>query len=116
MFELEWHDIFPYLLSISLLCSFAYAYAAHVNTNAYTFMEDSREVSLLLPILPEALWRTIPIRHWLVRREKRKESPDDDITDCKASFVRASSNKRGGFLCNLTKTTMGSLSYGTIGS
>ncbi|MDQ0061838.1 hypothetical protein [Paenibacillus harenae] len=109
MFELEWHDIFPYLLSISLLCSFAYAYATHVNKNAYAFMEGSREVSLLLPILPEALWRTIPIRHRLVRREKRKESPDDDITDCISSFVRASSYKRGGFLCKQA-TTRGSLS------
>jgi hypothetical protein len=110
LLELEWHDIFPYLLSISLLCSFAYAYASHANTNAYAFTEGSIVVSLLLPLYPEALWRTIPIRHWLVRREKRKESPDDDITDCKASFVHASSNKRGGFTCKQT-ITMDSLLF-----
>ncbi|OMF37272.1 hypothetical protein BK133_06635 [Paenibacillus sp. FSL H8-0548] len=100
MFEFELHDIIPYLISISLLCSLAYAYAAHLHSGAYEYWERHRVVSILYIALPQVLLRTVPLRHWLVRKVKRKESPDDDIADCSASFVALFSNKRGGFLCN----------------
>lgn len=99
MFELELHDVIPYLFSISLLCSLAYAYASHLHSGAYEYWERNQVVITLYISLPQVLIRTVPLRHWLVRKVKRKESPDDDIADCPASFVPLFSNKRGGFLC-----------------
>jgi len=102
LFELELHDIIPYLISISLLCSLAYAYASHLHSGAYEYWERNQVVSVMYSLLPQVLIRSIPLHHWLVRKVKRKESPDDDIADCSNSFVQLFSNKRGGFLCKRT--------------
>ncbi|NIK79081.1 hypothetical protein FHS15_004239 [Paenibacillus castaneae] len=99
MFEFELHDIIPYLISISLLCSLAYAYASHLNISTHEHWESSQAIHFIFISLPQLLLRTIPIHRWLARKVKRKESPDDDIADCSASFVALFPNKRGGFLC-----------------
>jgi len=103
LFELELHDVVPYLFSISLLCSLAYAYASHLHSGAYEYLERSQVSNVLFIALPKQLLiQNVPIHHWLARKVKRKESPDDDIADCSASFVALFSNKRGGFLCRRT--------------
>ncbi|WP_424766524.1 hypothetical protein [Paenibacillus sp. sgz302251] len=102
MFELELHDLIPYLFSISLLYTLAYAYASHRNTEEYAYWERSQTDHMMIIVLPRLLIRTIPIHQWLVRKGRRKESPDDDITDCMASFVDVLPNKRGGFKCRRT--------------
>jgi hypothetical protein len=102
LFELELHDVIPYLFSISLLCSLAYAYASHLHSGDYEYWERNQVVITLYISLPQVLIHAIPLHHWLARKVKRKESPDDDIADCSASFVALFSNKRGGFLCKRT--------------
>lgn len=102
LFELELHDVIPYLFSISLLYTLAYAYASHLHSGASEYWEWNQVVSILFIALPRVLIRTVPIHHWLARKVKRKESPDDDIADCSASFAQLFSNKRGGFLCKRT--------------
>jgi hypothetical protein len=99
LFEFELHDIIPYLISISLLYSLAYAYATHLHSGAYEYWERHKVVSILYRLLPQVLIRSIPIRHWLVRKVKRKESPDEDLADCSTSFVALFPNKRGGLIC-----------------
>lgn len=106
MFELELHDLIPYLISISLLYTLAYSYASHLNSEACWYVERSRAVTPALAPLPLVLLRVIPLRHWLVRKVKRKESPDDDISNCSSSFVTAFSNKRGGFRCSKTMCSL----------
>jgi hypothetical protein len=102
LFELELHDVIPYLFSISLLCTLAYAYASHAQDGQSDFWVSSQVSEVLIAVLPRVLTRTVPLRHWLARKVKRKESPDDDAADCRSSFVDASSNKRGGFPCART--------------
>lgn len=102
MFEFELHDIMPYLISLSLLCSLAFAYASHLQTDAHEHWERDEVISILYLSMPQVLIRTVPLHHWLARKVKRKESPDDDIADCLSSFVPVLSNKRGGFLCKRT--------------
>ncbi len=102
MFEFELHDIMPYLISLSLLCSLAFAYASHLQSDEHEYWERDQVVSILYLSMPQVLIRTVPLHHWLARKVKRKESPDDDISDCSASFVSLLSNKRGGFLCKRT--------------
>ncbi|MBD2868200.1 hypothetical protein [Paenibacillus arenilitoris] len=99
MFELELHDVIPYLLSISLLYTLAYAYATYVQDGHLDLWERSPVSEVLFASLPLTLVRAVPIRHWLARRVKRKESPDDDAADCRSSFVDDISNKRGGSRC-----------------
>ncbi|MDQ8736891.1 hypothetical protein [Paenibacillus sp. LHD-38] len=102
MFEFELHDVIPYLISISLLCSLAFAYASHLHSGAYEYWERDQVVKVLYIAMPQVLIRTVPLHHWLARKVKRKESPDDDIADCNASFVAPFLNKRGGFLWKRT--------------
>ncbi|WP_028608420.1 hypothetical protein [Paenibacillus harenae] len=102
MFELELHDVIPYLFSISLLYTLAYAYASYAQEGQLDFRQNSQESEVLFTLLPQMLIRAVPIRHWLARKVKRKESPDDDAADCFSSFVDACSNKRGGFPCART--------------
>ncbi|MNZ70035.1 hypothetical protein D3C78_883540 [compost metagenome] len=102
MFELELHDVIPYLFSISLLCSLAYAYASHLNVGEIEYWKRSLTAAVSIIILPRVIIRVVPIQHWLARKVKRKESPDDDISACKSSFVSVSSYKRGGFQCEGT--------------
>jgi hypothetical protein len=99
LFELELHDVIPYLISISLLYSLAYVYASHLHTGAYEYWERNQVINILYISLPQIMTHTVPLHHWLARKVKRKESPDDDIADCSASFAQKLSNKRGGFLC-----------------
>ncbi|MGO4545242.1 hypothetical protein AB4Z29_10610 [Paenibacillus sp. 2TAB23] len=102
MFEFELHDIMPYLISLSLLCSLAFAYASHLQNDAHEHWERDEVISIMYLSMPQVLIRTVPLHHWLARKVKRKESPDDDIADCKSSFVPVLSNKRGGFKCKRT--------------
>jgi hypothetical protein len=99
LFEFELHDIVPYLISLSLLCSLAFAFATHLHLDVYAYWERSQTLTVMFVLTPQVLIRTVPLHHWLARKVKRKESPDDDIADCSASFVALFSNKRGGFLC-----------------
>jgi hypothetical protein len=102
LFELELHDVIPYLFSISLLYTLAYAYASHAHDVQLDFLERHPAPEVLFTLMPQVLIRAVPIRHWLARKVKRKESPDDDAADCFSSFADACSNKRGGFPCRRT--------------
>ncbi|WP_168123048.1 hypothetical protein [Paenibacillus sp. HB172176] len=99
MFELELQELLPYLLSISLFCTVAYAYASHFNTTVQTNWEQEPAAVIIAVLHPQWIIMSTVIQRWLVRHVKRKESPDSDETDCKASFAHRITNKRGGSLC-----------------
>ncbi|CAM3304499.1 hypothetical protein PALU110988_14850 [Paenibacillus lupini] len=102
MLELhELHDLIPYIFSISILCSIAYAaYFAHHSMD--TEFNTIQKRIIWEPIVPivVVIHRLGRIQHWLTRRIKRKEAPDGDSADCNSSFGNAIQHvhKRGGFL------------------
>ncbi|MFF2481171.1 hypothetical protein [Paenibacillus sp. NPDC058071] len=96
MFEL--HDLIPYFLSISVICSFAYAaYFTRPSFDAGLVGASSKFIRV--PLIPLVQQSAFPDRilHWLVRRLKRKESPDGESADCMSSFTtEMNRNERGG--------------------
>ena len=107
MFEFELHDLIPYVFSISILYSFAYLYSAHVQTSIYKQWEQTKSEELMNVDTPMPPCRTEPIRHWLVRRVKRREAPDDDSSACISSFVCLSLYERGGIRWTRTMYSLG---------
>lgn len=107
MFEIELHDLIPYIFSISILYSFAYLYSAHVQAVVYKRWESARTETPPAATAAMPLSRPRPVQHWLTRRVKRKEAPDDDGSACMSSFVNESFNKRGGEICKRAMYSLG---------
>ncbi|MUT66565.1 hypothetical protein [Paenibacillus sp. NEAU-GSW1] len=84
---LELHDLFPYLFSISVICSFAYAaYFTHQALEWNADPSRSKVVRILLIPLVQQVDGSNRSPQWLISKTKRKESPDDDSSDCAASL------------------------------
>jgi len=101
---LELHDLIPYLFSMSIICTFAYAaYFVYQSTDDTASWPVVQVIDVPHRSLLVAVRECEQIQHWLVRRIKRKESPDGDLTDCPSSFVhhQHQTNKRGGFLWSI---------------
>lgn len=96
----ELHDLIPYLFSISIICTFAYAaYFTHQAVNEGQGREQERFIWVPLIAPAEQVCDREQIHHWLARKIKRKESPDGDSADCSSSFADDYRNRkqRGGF-------------------
>ncbi|MCL6459772.1 MAG: hypothetical protein K6T85_17395 [Gorillibacterium sp.] len=83
----EFQEILPYFLSLCMLCSVAYVFVARLYAGApgYYQRQASEPVRLQRPLLSTA--HSVPIHLHLARIIKRKESPDDDSTDCTSPLV-----------------------------
>jgi hypothetical protein len=100
LFELELHDLIPYLISICLLYTLVYSCGAFMRSEGHEHWQQDQTSLVVMIVIPHRLLSLVPVRHWLVRKVKRKESPDDDSSACISSFAAAPANKRGGFQCS----------------
>lgn len=96
---LELHDLIPYLFSISIICTFAYAaYFTSQSIESGAGRQLDRVVCEPLISVTEYQCDREQIHHWLARKTKRKEAPDGDSADCHSLFVDINTpDKRGGF-------------------
>ncbi|WP_246427870.1 hypothetical protein [Paenibacillus phyllosphaerae] len=97
MFEFELQELFPYLLSVSLLYSFVYAYAHRLQPSERLDWDRDGLYQTLTLVWPNLDIRNVPIIDWLVRKVKRKEAPDDDITACSPSLLLTPDNNEEDF-------------------
>ncbi|GKU77650.1 hypothetical protein [Paenibacillus sp. L3-i20] len=101
MFELELQEWIPYLFSISLLCTFVYAYATHLHDKSVMTYDRAAVEEVRLGELPQVIHTITAVHKWLIRYIKRKDAPDDDESECLYSFVSWKTNKRGGYSCHV---------------
>ncbi|PWW06167.1 hypothetical protein DFQ01_10368 [Paenibacillus cellulosilyticus] len=92
----EIQDIIPYLFSISVLYSLAYVYLWWSGGTSHDRQIGAQiELTLTEPTIPRVReWASL--RHGLCRKVKRKESPDDDTSNCSSSIADTSATIRGG--------------------
>ncbi|MCR2805212.1 hypothetical protein [Paenibacillus soyae] len=99
MFELELHEWLPYLLSIGWICAVAGMYSVHLRAEGAFDRMGMQENDLPLPDETQGVEITAAFRKRLVQYVKRKDAPEEDESDCKASLAPSITNQRGGCLC-----------------
>ncbi|MFC6456432.1 hypothetical protein [Paenibacillus vulneris] len=94
--EMVIHEWIPYLISISVICTFTYAYLAHLHegTTEGLFPVHHDWVPVLPMPMPDG--HRVEQHHWLTRKVKRKEAPDGDLEDCYSSLGVKTIIQRGG--------------------
>ncbi|WP_188890189.1 hypothetical protein [Paenibacillus radicis (ex Gao et al. 2016)] len=101
----ELHEVIPYLLSISIICSFAYAaYFTRQSIEDNGGWSPERFIWVPLILLVHQVSSPDRTQHWLVRKVKRKESPDGESADCSSSLRNQEHTQRGGFLWRQLQT------------
>ncbi|WP_282936491.1 hypothetical protein [Paenibacillus sp. RC67] len=100
--EIVIHEWIPYLISISLICSFTYVYLAHFHEGAVEGLFPVHHEWVPILPKPEPIGNRVEKHHWLTRRVKRKEAPDGDSDDCYPSFGLKNDIQRGGLLWAIT--------------
>ncbi|MCY7484043.1 MULTISPECIES: hypothetical protein [Paenibacillus] len=89
-------DLIPYLISIGLICSLTYAYAAHLYVAVDHFLVPAYRGRVAIVLPQERIVGRTEIHHWLTRSVKRKEAPDGDSGDCHSLIgIRTLSNQGG---------------------
>jgi hypothetical protein len=96
LFELQ--EVIPYLMSISVICSFAYICFSCMPAAAIREWAIVRIVWTPVKKLKRRAFGSVEIHRRLVRKVKRKEASDEDSADCSASFDDKHLIKRGGFI------------------
>ncbi|MFC0329989.1 hypothetical protein ACFOLF_32465 [Paenibacillus sepulcri] len=96
MFEL--HDALADIMSICILCSFAYLYLFWVPAAAGMNWTKVGEAAYPLPRLAQPSGIVQARRQRLTRQTKRKEAPDDDSSPCTTLLNTCIHDQQGGWL------------------
>ncbi|MFD0590446.1 hypothetical protein ACFQZE_20870 [Paenibacillus sp. GCM10027627] len=97
--ELELHEWLPYLFSIGWICALAGIYTLGLYTEGSMNFGSRHKDDRLVPIVPQETLPAAIVQKRLVRHVKRKESPDEDESECRASLIMRKPNQRGGYIC-----------------
>lgn len=99
MFELEFQEWLPYLLTIGWICAVAGLYSVHLHTVSATIVYNDEENGMLIGTERRIIAIAAVVQKRLVRHIKRKDAPEEDDPACDTSLVSARSNQRGGAIC-----------------
>lgn len=91
-------DLIPYLISIGLICSLTYVYAAHLYVAVDHFLVPAYRGRVAIVPLQERIVGRTEIHHWLARSVKRKEAPDGDSGACHSLIGNRTLTNQGGLL------------------
>ncbi|WP_133305050.1 hypothetical protein [Paenibacillus pinisoli] len=106
MFELEFQEWLPYLLTIGWICAVAGLYSVHLHTVSATMVCHDEENGMLIGTERRIVSIAAVVQKRLVRHIKRKDSPEEDDPACSASLVSARSNQRGGTTCLIEHSSL----------
>lgn len=95
----EFQDALPALLSLCILCSFAFVYLSYQSVLICDYRLDAYVESKGCLPQPGRVQGREPLYHWLTRKIKSRKAPESDAGDCPPSFlILYEKKKRGGII------------------